>query len=138
MFYTLFDYIARSEYQTTPEELAVLEKVRAICGRSALGSRWPIAHKDAAYYFGITLGDGSAWFLRALCDSDGRSLLTRLPVDEARSLSRDFQVEDAPGVFGRSRVYFRTPADVEALAPLVLAAYEREIRRLEDVMRAGS
>ena len=131
MFYSLFDYIARAEFLTTSEEMEVYENVRRICSASPAAARHPVRHQDAAYYFDVQLGGPQSWFVRAFCDSDRRSLVTRVPVERARSLAPRHEVEEAPPVFGASRVYFGSPKELEELRPLVLAAYEDEVRRAE-------
>jgi pyrroloquinoline quinone (PQQ) biosynthesis protein C len=131
MFYNLFDYIARSSFVTTSEEMAVYEGVRRICEESPQGRRHPVRYRDAAYYFGIHAGEADQWFLRAFCDSDRRSLVTRLPLDRARSLAGKREVEEVPAVFGSSRVYFDGPKDLDELRPLILGAFEDVARRME-------
>ncbi len=131
MFYSLFDYIARSSVVTTDEEMAVYEGVRRICAQSPHGPRHPVRHRDAAYYLGIHAGEAGEWFLRAFCDSDRRSLVTRLPVDVARSLAGRHEVEEVPAVFGASRVYFDGPAQLDELRPLILGAFDDVARRME-------
>ncbi len=129
MFYNLFDYIARADVLTTKEERAVYEAVERICAGAP--ATVPIGYTDSAYYFGIHAGTATNWFLRAFCDSERRSLVTRLPLARVRELAGRFEVEDAPEVFGTSRVHFGSPADIETLRGLVLAAYEDEVQHIE-------
>ena len=131
MFYSLFDYIARADVLTTAEERAVYEAVRRVCAGAPAAGRYPVGYTDSAYYLGIHAGAATNWFLRAFCDSDRRSLVTRLPIAQARELAGRFEVEAAPEVFGTSRVHFASPADVDALRSLVLAAYDDEVRHIE-------
>jgi pyrroloquinoline quinone (PQQ) biosynthesis protein C len=131
MFYGLFDYIARADVLTTAEERSVYEAVRRVCAGAPAAATHPVGGTDTAYYFGIHAGAADNWFLRAFCDSDRRSLVTRLPLARARELAGSFEVEAAPEVFGTSRVHFKTPADIETLRGLVLAAYEDEVRHIE-------
>jgi hypothetical protein len=56
-------------------------------------------------------------------------VVTRLPVDQAVLLAPGFEAEAAPEGFGKSRVYFNAPADIEKLRALVLVAYEEELKR---------
>jgi pyrroloquinoline quinone (PQQ) biosynthesis protein C len=131
MFYSLFDYIARADVLTTAEELAVYEAVRRVCADTPAAARHPIGYTDSTYYFGIHAGAATNWFLRAFCDCERRSLVTRLPLARARELAGRFAVEAAPEVFGTSRIHFGSPGDVEALRGLVVAAYEDEVRHIE-------
>jgi pyrroloquinoline quinone (PQQ) biosynthesis protein C len=130
MFYSLFDYIARAEFATTAEELEVYAAVKRLCAEAEAAARQPIGYRDAAYYFGIHAGTPENWFLRALCDSERRSLVTRLPVEQLRALAAGAEVEEAPEVFGASRVYFAAPRELDRLRGLVVAAYDEQVRRL--------
>jgi hypothetical protein len=73
----------------------------------------------------------SQWFLRAWCAGTRRALVTRVPVEQVRLLAPGFEVEAAPEALGASRVYFGAVRDVEKLRPLVLMAYEDQVRRLK-------
>jgi pyrroloquinoline quinone (PQQ) biosynthesis protein C len=131
MFFTLFDYIASASLVTTGEEIEVYETIKRLCADSPFAAKYPVQYKDAVYYFGINIGSPEQWFLRAFCDTRRHSIVTRLPVERAAKLSPGFTVEAVPEVFGRSRVYFGAPKDIEKLRTLVLIAYEREVKRAE-------
>jgi hypothetical protein len=90
-----------------------------------------VQYKDAVYYFGINIGSPEQWFVRAFCDSRKHSLVTRLPVERAAMLSPGYQVEPSPEVFGTSRVYFASPADLDKLRPLIFYAYEQQVKQLQ-------
>lgn len=131
MFYELFDFITRAAFSTTRGELAVYEAVKTLCAESPSVGKYPVEYKDAAYYFGINAGAPDRWFLRAFCDTDRHSLVTRFPVGRAKLLAPGFEVTAAPDVFGRSRVYFKSTKDLERLRTLVVDAYELEVKRIE-------
>ncbi len=131
MFYELFDFIARANTVTTGQELEVFQTVKRLCHDSSAAKKHPVEYKDAAYYFGINIGKPEHWFLRAFCDTDRHSIVTRFPLERAKLLSPGFDVERAPDVFGQSRVYFQAPKDLERLRALVVAAYEQEVQRAE-------
>jgi hypothetical protein len=116
---------------TTQEELGLFEIVSRICGESATNQ--PVSHKDTVKYFGINLGKVTQWFLRAWCTGSKRALLTHVPLEQARLLAHGFEVEATPEGMGASRVYFSAIKDIEKLRPLVLIAYEEQVKR----MRAG-
>ena len=116
---------------TTPEELEVYETVKKICSDSSFASKHPIQYKDAVNYFGINLGSSRKWFIRAFCDAKRKSIATRLPVDKATLLAQGFEVEAAPDLFGKSRIYFNSVRDLEKLRALIHFAFEEECRRLE-------
>ena len=96
--------------------------------------RQSIAHRDTATYFGINLGKATHWFIRAWCTGAKKALVTRIPVDQTRLLAHGFEVDAPSETFGASRVYFGAIKDVEKLRPLVLMAYEEQVKR----MRAGA
>ncbi len=113
--------------ETTELELQIFQIVQRMCSESAL--KQTVAYKDSANYFGINLGKVTSWFLRAFTNGRRRSLVTRLPVDQATMLAPGFEVEAAPDALGKSRVYFNAPTDLEKLRALVLVAYEDEAKR---------
>ncbi len=123
---------ARASIVTTAEEMELFEVVGRICAESA--SKQPIGYKDTTAYFGINLGKVTQWFLRAWCTGPRKALVTRVPVEQVRLLAHGFEVEPAPEGIGASRVYFGAIKDVEKLRPLVLMAYEEQVRR----MKAGA
>lgn len=116
-----------SQIETTELELEIFRIVQKLCAESAL--KQAISYKDSASYFGINLGKVSSWFLRAFTNGKKKSLVTRLPTEQATMLAPGFEVEAAPEGFGKSRVYFNAPTDLEKLRALVLVAYEEEFRR---------
>ena len=129
MFFTLFDFIASAQLVTTGEELEVYERAKKLCSDSPFAASHPVQYQDSVYYFGINIGAPEQWFVRAFCDSRHNSLVTRLSVDEATKLSPGFTVEAAPPIFGRSRIFFNTPEDMDKLRALIFSAYENEVRR---------
>jgi predicted type IV restriction endonuclease len=117
-----------SQIETTEVELEIFRSIQKLCEESSL--KQAISYKDSVSYFGINLGKVRAWFLRVFTNGKRRSLVTRLPVEQAAMLAPGFEVDAAPEVFGKSRVYFNTPADLDKLRALVLVAYEDEAKRL--------
>lgn len=116
-----------AQIETTEVELEIFRIVQRLCAESAL--KQAVNYKDSASYFGINLGKVTSWFLRAFTNGKKKSLVTRLPVEQAAMLAPGFEVEAAPDGIGKSRVHFNAPADVEKLRALVLVAYEDEVRR---------
>lgn len=110
---------------TTEEELDVFRAVSRICSESSIKQQ--LKYKDTVNYFGINLGR-TRWFIRAFCNGPRKSLTTKLPPDQAAKLAPGFQVEAAPEVFGRSRVYFSSIPDLDKLRTLILVAYEEEAK----------
>jgi hypothetical protein len=112
---------------TTDEELAIFRIVSRLCDESA--AKVPIKYKDTATYFGINIGVVTRWFLRVFVNGPRKSVVTRLPVEQAALLAPGFQVEVTPDALGKSRVFFGTASDFERLRALVIVAYEEEIKR---------
>ncbi|MFP2932100.1 hypothetical protein ACLESO_44440 [Pyxidicoccus sp. 3LG] len=122
--------------ETTEVELEIFRIVQRMCAESTL--KQAISYKDSASYFGINLGKVTSWFLRAFTNGKNKSLVTRLPTDQALMLAPGFQVEAAPDGIGKSRVYFNAPTDLEKLRALVLVAYEDEVKRQSSAPEAGA
>ncbi|MBZ4398171.1 type I restriction enzyme HsdR N-terminal domain-containing protein [Myxococcus sp. AS-1-15] len=115
------------QIETTELELEIFRIVQKQCAESAL--RQSISYKDSTTYFGINLGKVTSWFIRAFTNGKKKSLVTRLPAEQAAMLAPGFEVEAAPDGIGRSRIYFNASGDIEKLRTLVLVAYEEEARR---------
>jgi hypothetical protein len=130
MFFELFDHIARASMMTTEEQLAVFDEVKRICADSPKIAEHPLNHSSATYYMAMNLGGHRHWFLRALGDSERRSLVSRFSVDHARHLAPGFQVEPAPRVFGRSRVFYNGVDQLRELKKFILACYEEEMKHV--------
>lgn len=119
--------VGTAQVETTELELEIFRIVQRMCAESAL--KQAISYKDSTSYFGINLGKVTSWFLRAFTNGKKKSLVTRLPAEQASMLAPGFEVEAAPDGIGKSRVYFNAPSDIEKLRTLVLVAYEDEARR---------
>jgi len=118
---------ASTQLETTEVELEIFQNVQRLCAEST--SKQAISYKDSASYFGINLGKVTSWFIRAFTNGRRKSLVTRLPVEQASMLAPGFEVEAAPEAMGKSRVYFGAPTDIDKLRALVLVAYEDEVKR---------
>lgn len=113
--------------ETTELELEIFRIVQKICAESPI--KQTVSYKDSASYFGINLGKVSSWFLRAFTNGKKKSLVTRVPLEQALMLAKGFEVESTPESVGKSRVYFNASSDIEKLRALVLVAYEDEVKR---------
>ena len=69
--------------------------------------------------------------MRLFFDGRRKAIVTRVAVDRATMLAPGFEVDTPPENFGKSRVYVAGPKDFDRLRPLILLAYEDEIRRCE-------
>ncbi|EPX57580.1 Prophage Lp2 protein 6 [Cystobacter fuscus DSM 2262] len=118
---------AGAQIDTTEFELEIFRSVQRICAESAV--KQTVAYKDSASYFGINLGKVTSWFLRVFSNGKKKSLVTRVPMEQALLLAKGFEVEATPDSLGKSRVYFNAASDIEKLRALVLVAYEDEVKR---------
>ncbi|OJT19724.1 hypothetical protein BO221_35880 [Archangium sp. Cb G35] len=116
-----------AQIETTEVELEIFRIVQRICAESPI--KQTVGYKDSASYFGINLGKVTSWFLRAFTNGKKKSLVSRVPLEQALMLAKGFEVEATPESIGKSRVYFNAPSDIEKLRALVLVAYEDEVKR---------
>lgn len=107
---------------TTEEELAAFEKVKEICVAGGHVSPEDIIWNDTTNYFNISYKRPKNWFLRYFGDSRRKNIATMVPVEEAQALCPGFVVEPCPPVFGVSRVYIESEAQVAGLGALILKA----------------
>ncbi len=113
---------------TTAEELEVFDKIKVFVDSSTTYNL-EVKYKDTASYFGVNLlGKTNRWFLRLYLSAQKKSFVTRLSVDEARSLATDFEVLEVPTALGdaASKVIISSVSDLDKLAPLILRCYEKE------------
>ncbi len=116
-----------SKVETTAEELEAFEKIKAIAASSKTHNL-EVKYKDVAAYFGVHVGNSTWWFLRLYLSPKKKSFVTRLSVDEVKSLSPDFEVRELSAPLGgaTSRVIISSVSDLDKLAPLILKCYETE------------
>ena len=114
---------------TTDEELEIFRIVSRLCEESSI--KGSIKYKDTVSYFGINIGVVTRWFLRVFTNGPRKSLVTRLPIEQAALLAPGFQVEATPESMGKSRIFFNVASDIERLRALVIIAYEEEMKRRE-------
>jgi hypothetical protein len=116
-----------SKIVTTPEEIEAFEKIKAISSTSQ-SYNLEIKYKDTVSYFGLNVGKTTWWFLRLYLTSKKNSFITRLPIDEVKSLAPDFEVQEVPASQGdaTSRVIIYSVNDFDKLTPLILKCYETE------------
>jgi hypothetical protein len=116
-----------SKVETTSEELEAFEKIKAIAATSKF-FQLEVKYKDVAAYFGVHVGNSTWWFLRLYLAQTKKSFITRLSVDEVKSLAPNFEVRElsAPQGGATSRVIISSVSDLDKLAPLILKCYETE------------
>ena len=108
------------EFETTEAELAFADAVRELCEAAGV-PREQILHKDTTHYLNVSFEAPSRWFVRFF-DKRRPAITTLVPTEEARGLVAGFAVEDAPSVFGVSRVYMDGPDSVPQLRGLILGS----------------
>lgn len=108
---------------TTAEELAFHDTVRAICARAG-HSADQVLMRDTINYCNVSFGKPTKWFVRYFGDTRRKNLVTLVPTDEVRAAAPGFEIEDAPAVFGVSRIYVDNLAQLWALEPVVLRSLQ--------------
>lgn len=116
---------------TTQEEVDAFEIIKRICADSPLAEKFPVAYRDAANYFGVNIGKPKKWFMRLFFDSKRKSVVSKVPLDRATLLAPGLELDAPSEAMGKSRVYITSIRDLDRLRPLVLLAYEDEVRRAE-------
>jgi len=119
---------------TTPEELEALEIVKEICADSSMSARGPVVHRDSASWFTISTISPRKWFVRLYFNQKKKSIVTKIPQSQAAMLAPGFEVEAFQDL---SRVYIGSPKDIHRLRPLILLAYEDEIKRQDTPENEG-
>ena len=129
-----------SKVVTTAEEIEAFEKIKAIT-QTSISYNFELQYKDTASYFGINLGKSTWWFLRLYLSSQKKSFITRLNVDEVKSLALNFEVQEITASLGdtASKVIISSVSDFDKLTSLILRCYEAEAAKhqvfIPDVIR---
>lgn len=116
-----------SKIVTTAEEIEAFEKIKAIT-KTSMSYNFELQYRDTASYFGINLGKSTWWFLRLYLSSQKKSFITRLSVDEVKSLASNFEVQEVTASLGdaASKVIISSVSDFDKLGSLILRCYEVE------------
>ncbi|MEH1903916.1 MAG: type I restriction endonuclease [Nostoc sp.] len=129
-----------SKVVTTAEEIEAFEKIKAIT-QTSISYNFELQYKDTVSYFGINLGKSTWWFLRLYLSSQKKSFITRLSVDEVKSLASNFEVQEITASLGdtASKVIISSVSDFDKLTSLILRCYEAEAAKhqvfIPDVIR---
>ena len=111
---------------TTPEELEAYEIVKAICADSPLAAMAPVLYRDTAGYFNVYAGSVRKSFVRFYFSQRRKAISTKVLLARAAPLAHGFETE----VFqDGTRVFINGPKDLHRLRPLLLVAYEEEVKR---------
>lgn len=113
--------------ETTAEELEAFEKSKAIAATSKI-YHLEVSYKDVVAYFGLHVGNAHWWFIRLYLSPKKKSFVTRLSVNEVKSLAPNFEVQELAAPLGgaASKVIISSVSDLDKLAPLILKCYETE------------
>jgi predicted type IV restriction endonuclease len=113
--------------ETTAEELEAFEKIKTIVAQSKTCTL-EVKYKDVVSYFGLNVGKVTWWFLRLYLSPKKKSFVARLPIDEIKKLSLDFEVQEMSASFGdaTARVVISSISDLDILSDLILKCYESE------------
>jgi predicted type IV restriction endonuclease len=115
------------QVETTAEELDAFERIKSITARSQ-SFNVEVNYKDVLSYFGVNVGKTTWWFLRLYLSPKKRSFVTRLPINDVKSLAPGFEVQEMSASFGdaASRVIISSVSDLDQLSDLIVKCYETE------------
>lgn len=122
---------------TTDEELEFFETVKAICSKAGYAEE-DILHRDTTGYFNVSYKRPTKWFVRFFSGGQRRSIVTLVPVEEARGLCSGFEVEEAPSGYGISRVYVDSVAQLWAFTALVTRSLQILHERRDEPVEAST
>ena len=111
----------KSTIVTTDEELEFFSLVSDVCAQAGY-SREEILWRDTTNYFNVSHKRPTRWFVRFFALKEQKAIVTHVPLESAKALCPGYKVEEAPNVFGTSRVYFDSVSQVWALKDVLLAS----------------
>jgi hypothetical protein len=82
--------------------------------------------RDTSQWFTISAGSPRKWFVRLYYNQKRKSITTKIAHARAVPLAPGFEVE---AFQDGSRVYITTNKDLHRLRPLLLLAFEEEVKR---------
>jgi len=111
----------KSAIVTTEEEMEFYSLVSDVCAQSGY-PRDEIIWRDTTNYFNVSHKRPTRWFVRFFSLKEQKAIVTHVPLEAAAALCNGYRVEEAPSVFGTSRVYFDSVSQVWALKDIILAS----------------
>ncbi|ATB50834.1 type I restriction enzyme HsdR N-terminal domain-containing protein [Corallococcus macrosporus] len=117
------DEKGRAAVETTEAELEFFGVVRDICVKHGAAAE-DILFRDTASYFNVSFKRPTKWFARFFSNGKRKSIITWVPVEEARAIAAGFDVEAAPAGLGTSRVFIESVPQVWALKALMTRSLE--------------
>ena len=94
------------------------QAVRDICTSAGINAD-DVMFKDTVNYFNVSYQRPTKWFIRFFGDAKRKNVVSPVPLEEAKQLAPNFEVEQAPPV-GVSRVYLDSGAQIRSLNELVV------------------
>jgi hypothetical protein len=104
---------------TTEEEIAGFQAVYSVVAAGA-GEDPRVGYKDTSAYLGIHVDKPSRWFVRLFFNGANKSVVARLPLVQANALLGEGKAEEYGDCI---RVKVGSPEEIQAIAPIILAAY---------------
>ncbi len=129
------DEKGRAAVETTETELEFYRAVRDICVKNGYAAD-DILFRDTANYFNVSFKRPTKWFARFFGNGKRKSIVTWVPVEDARAVAAGFEVEAAPAALGTSRVYIESVPQVWALKALLTRSLELSKTAREDAPAA--
>ncbi len=113
---------------TTEEELQCFELVKEIL-QGAGKDISELNYKDTIGYFGIFNKNILKWFLRLYLDGGVKSIIARIPFDEAETLVNGFEVKQASKGHGdSSRIVIKSPDDLKNIDQLIIKCFDNVLQ----------
>lgn len=109
--------------ETTETEMEFYKNVRDVCVKAGFAAD-EIVFKDTLNYFNVSFQKPSKWFARFFSGGRRLSVVTRVPVDEVKQLVSGAEVDEPPPVWGASRIYLDSTAQVWVAEKLILRSLE--------------
>jgi hypothetical protein len=124
------EHISKKQAITSEEELKGFEIIKGILATNSRNIS-ELQYKDTTAYFGIHVKNIFNWFIRFNLESANKYIITRLPVETAKSLAGNRKTEPAPKGLGESRVYIESLNDLRTLDKLILRCYDEILKAKE-------
>lgn len=115
--------VRSDSHVTTEEEIEVHRTISEICSHMGADPS-DIIYRDTTNYFNISYKRPTKWFVRYFGAGKRKSICTHVAVEEARALATGFEVQDAPSVFGVSRIFFDNPAQLWAIKGVIIRSLQ--------------
>lgn len=112
---------------TTEEEILCFDIVKKILSNAGRDIS-QLNNKDTTVYYVIYNKSITNWFLRIILDGTNKHVITKLPVDKAQELAKEFTVEQSPKGHGESRIYINSYEDLSRLPELIIECFDEVVR----------